>query len=274
MNRFLALALVAGSIVAAGCGYANYSSRLEATENRLKDEMTLNRSLAGPATGDFQTLSVYLRPPIGWTGSPLFDPDQPANSTFEDQQIAPLYDLRGSYIGPVAATKGQDAQAAPPKPPMFRFLGRRKKEPTEAEKAEGPPAQAEAPRGDFLAETLALLQTYYRTAEMPAAEAVSEDIWPRVSPPRKIDYQRFMFNGADGQLVHAYIFKDVQGTTEYDAALIFEFPDGQVPTEATFPIDKTLGTFAVGARANRLFRGDSEDSGEGGAGEAGPAVAF
>ncbi len=273
MKRLMVLAMVSGFVVGTGCGYGNYNDRLEATESRLKDEMTLNRSLAPPAAGDYQKLSVHLRAPIGWTSSPAFAPEYADNPQYEEA-IASRFDLRGSYAGPVAASKDQEALAAPPAPPMLRFIGRRKKELSEAEKAEGAPAQPSAERGEFLADAIQLLQSFYGNSEALTAEPVSKEIWPRTKLAKSIEYQRYKFNGSRGQLVHAYFLKDVQGATEYEAALVFEYPDGQAPTASNGPVDLTLGTFAVGARANRLFLGDSEDSGGAGAAEAGPAVAF
>jgi hypothetical protein len=276
MRRIFVLLTVAFSVVAAGCGYTNYEKRLEATEARIKDEIRIDQVLAPRATGDFEKLSVYLRAPKGWTPSPLFAPEFAENSQYEDT-FAPYFDLRGSFTAPPAAADATKKQAteAPPASEMMRFLARRKKEKTDAEKAEAPPEQPAVARGEFLTEVLQLIRGFYAgDSEGAVAEPVNKEIWPRTNPKRNIEYQRYKFNGSKNQLVHVYIFKDTQGTTEYDAALIFEFPDGQASAAASDAVDLTLGTFAVGSRANRLFRGDSEESGEGASGAAGPAVAF
>lgn len=275
MKRFLAIVLGATSVMAVGCGYRSYEMRLEATESKIRDEMTLDRVLEPAAKGDFEKINVFARAPKGWVASSDFAPERrQGDQNLLEDGLAGYFDAKGSFTGPsTGGGPGNDGQPQPAvSGPVLRVLTRRTQQQTDTEKTEAPPVQ----RGEFQADVRQVLESLYgpEVANAPA-EPVSKTIWPRATPPKSASYERWKFNGSNGQLVQVYLMKEKQGSAEYDVALVFEFPDGRAPEASSNPVDLTLGTFAVGNRAAHRFRGNTDDDdGAIDAGGGGAAVAF
>ena len=253
MRRSLAIAaLFAPSLLSIGCGHASYEARLEATEGRIKDEITLNQVLAGHAEGPFVEQNVFLRPPQGLAVAPQFVPIPLVEGAF---------DIQTSFVPP-----GSGEQLATG-PFQLHVLARRQAE-------EGQAEPSPVPRGDFKADVLSVLASVYgaEVAEAPT-EQVSKTRWPRSDPARSSTFDRIKMTDRNQHLVHVYFTHEESGDAVYDVALIWEFPGGEPPTSNANPVDLTLGTFAVGQRASRAFSGRPEGPGAD-SDDGGSAIAF
>jgi hypothetical protein len=259
MRRLLALAALSIlSIVPLGCGFASYEARLEATERRLKDEMTINAVLAGAMQGSFAENKIYFRAPQGLAQAAGFQPI-PLNPGY--------FEVEASFIPP--GSEGQLAGG----PFQIHILARRDSQ--EQEPGQETPEQPPVPRGDFRSDVLGVLAEVYgpEVATAPL-EQVSKTIWPRSEPARSIPFERATLTDPNQQLVHIYFYNEESGNATYNVALIWEFPGGNPPASGANPVDLSLGTFAVGQRADARFSGRPDTPGAAGSGEAGSAIAF
>ena len=257
MRRSLAIAaLFAPSLLSIGCGHASYEARLEATQGRIKDEMTIDQVLSGHAEGAFVEQNVFLRPPQGLAVAPQFLPIPLVEGAF---------DIQASFVPP-----GSGEQLATG-PFQLHVLARRQAEAG----AEGQPEPSPVPRGDFKADVLSVLASVYgaEVAEAPT-EQVSKTRWPRSDPARSSSFDRIKMTDRNQHLVHVYFTHEESGDAVYDVALIWEFPGGEPPTSNANPVDLTLGTLAVGQRASRAFSGRPEGTGAGADEEGASAIAF
>ncbi|QDV38011.1 hypothetical protein [Tautonia plasticadhaerens] len=260
MRRLPALAaLCALSIAPLGCGFASYEARLQATERRIKDEMTINATLAGPMQGAFAENDIYFRAPQGLEQVGQF-------------QLIPLnpgfFEAENSFITPGAGDQLSTG------PYQVHALARRDSQ--EPEQGQEQPEQPPVPRGDFRADVLDVLKVVYGDEVTSAPlEQVSKTIWPRSEPARSLSFERATLTDRNQQLIHIYFYTEESGDATYNAALIWEFPGGEPPTSGANPVDLTLGTFAVGQRAIARFSGRPDSPGGGGTGDAGAsAIAF
>ncbi|CAN5651340.1 hypothetical protein BH23PLA1_BH23PLA1_01430 [soil metagenome] len=260
MKRLLAFVLSASFTLTMGCGYGSYQKRLQLTESRIQDEMTMDQVLSPPAQGEFEKLNIYLRAPKSLTKTDSFAPTRLAAGAF---------DVEASFME-LAPEEG--AEGTPQRQYSLHVLARREQE---ADPTQEQP-EVEAPvfdRGPFLEDIRLLLsQLFGQGAAEAATETVSKPIWPRSDPPRPQSYERLQFNTPDDELVHVYLYHQEAGNTKYDVALIWVFPSGQAPATAGNPVDLTLGTFAAGTSASQRFRGGDDDFG--GPGTGAPVIAF
>ncbi len=264
MKRFLAFLLSATITVVIGCGYGNYEKRLQLTEARIKDEMTLDQVLNDPPRGEFEKLNIYVRPP-----KPLQKTDEfrPVDLT----KAVGLFDVEASFVDMTPAKDQAEGQAS--RGYSLHILARREQEqdPTKEQPNVEAPATARRPFLDDLREVL--FKGFSPEEAEAATEAVSRPIWPRSDPPRPQTYERMQINANDGSLVQVYLYRQEAGPAKYDVALIWVFPGGQAPATTGNPVDLTLGTFAVGNAASQRFRGVDEDFGGPGDG-GGQVIAF
>lgn len=260
MRRLLVFAaLGALSIVPLGCGFASYEARLQATERRIQDEMTINATLAGPMQGAFAENNIHFRAPQGLDQVGQF-------------QLIPLnpgyFEVENSFITPGSGDQLSTG------PYQVHVLARRDSQ--EPDQAQEQPDQPPVPRGDFRSDVLGVLSEVYgpEVASAPL-EQVSKTIWPRSEPARSLSFERATLTDRNQQLVHIYFYNEDSGDATYNAALIWEFPGGEPPTSNANPVDLSLGTFAVGQRAFARFSGRPDSAGDGASGDAGgSAVAF
>ncbi|RUL86097.1 hypothetical protein [Tautonia sociabilis] len=257
LARFFLLAL---SIAPLGCGFASYEHRLEATQGRMRDEMILDRTLYGPSGGAFRENNIYLRVPKGL-----------AETEFAPVTLTPgFFEVEASYI-----PQGSQGELAGGPLSLHVLARRTSQEPSEAQEQ---PDQPHVPRNDFRSDVMAVLAAVYGPGVNNAAvEPVNKTIWPRITPsgdapPPTIPYERLTLTDLNQQLIHIYFYSAQSGNATYDVALIWEFPSGEPPTTGTNPVDLTLGTLAVGQRAQARFSGRPDSAGEGEAGAG--AIAF
>ena len=253
MNRLPArLTILLVAVAPLGCGYSSYEHRLVATERRLKDEMVLDQLLHGPAGQELTEERVYLRVPKELAASDQFLPITiPAG----------YFDVEASFVPQAGAGDYE-----------LHVLGRHTTPPKEGQ----PPPPEEALRGEFRSDVNEVLRAAYGEASQVAPEPVNVEVWPRGANNSTVKYERLKFTDDKNQLVHVYFHHEEAGANEaYDVAMIWVFPVGAAPAANPNPVDLSLGSFAVGARAARYFSGDTGDSGTGGGGEGGgAAVAF
>jgi hypothetical protein len=235
MRRVLVLLFSSMTVLGLGCGYAGYEQRLAHTEERIKEQIRLDRFLDSAPEGRFKEFGFFLRPP------------KPLQATKQFQLIElpeGQFDVEGSFLNLAGATKG----AAPPPSMSLHFLGRRKSEKKTAKKGEPPPPA----RGEFKADVQALLASIY-------GNAVAEEKVTKVDKKPNL-YERHAF-GTDGKTIQAHYFNRKIGGDTYDAVLIFEYPDGKAQSTA---MDLALSSFAVGTKAARAFQGETvEESADG-----------
>lgn len=239
MSRALAVVTSAAMLLtlALGCGYRSYETRLASTEKNEQYNITLNANLEPAPTDDFQKLGFYVRPPKGLEKSKTFAPAQLPEGQ---------YDLATTFRGPAPDPEGKAATIATG---LQLHVLARKKTPKKAQQAKKEVEVApEVPRGPFEADVRALLGAIYGEA------ATANE--PKVVTKRANSFRRLAFqSGGNNQIynVNVYFYTLKSGQDEYDAALIWEIPANRTQLAGTDPIDLTLESFAVAARANNLF---------------------
>jgi len=242
MRRFLAMLATTVLLLTAGCGVKVYEERLNKTLEEMKYRKRLDDNLiAAPTKGKLEQLGIYLRPPKALAG--------PAKE-FQLTVVEPgKFDVTESYYEP-------DKQS-------LHVLARVKVPKTPDKKAAAIPAET-ATRGEFNADVIALLSSVY-SVDIDVSKAKEES-------KRRNKFKRLVFE-ANGKNVELYLYGSK--TSPYEVALVFEYP----PTPKANPsgkIELSLGSFAVGDVARRMFNGatSEEEAAEGGGAGAGGASPF
>lgn len=256
MRRLPALATLGVlSFSVIGCGYSGYEARLEATQRRLKDEMVLDKSLYSALQAEFAENNIFLRIPQGMA----------QRLDFELIQLNPgFFEIDASF--------NPQGDSLPGGPYNLHALVRRDADEPAAEQ------QGDEPRinrGDFRSEVLAVLAEVYGPdiASAPT-EQVNKAVWPRSDAARPISYERVAVTDLNNQLIHVYFYQEESGNASYNVALIWEFPSGEAPSATGNPIDLTLGTFAVGQRAQARFSGRPDSPTGGPSDDGGASLSF
>jgi hypothetical protein len=241
MKRVLAqLASVSLFVVVVGCAH-QYDIRLEKAVEHLRNEKRLNDNLEQPADAksNLATAHIYVRPPLGFKPTDEFGFTLPEPDKFDLTRT--FFSDKGSlhivarYAKPKAAPSKKGGKAAEPK----------------------------VARGDFTADVGELLKNAY------GVDIVSK---PKTEPHSfdgKTNSYKMIELHPPGKEVKVYV--NGEKTSPEQVALIFEYPEGELKNQST-KIDLCLGSFRVGETARRLYSGQDEETGEGGA--AGPAGVF
>lgn len=243
MKRVLALVLSASTLCALGClGQYSYEKRLETTLENLKYQQRLDAYLNPAAQGALKDVGVYVRPP------------------------RPLEKAPGSLI-PVTAGTFDAAEsftgAQADVPLQLHVLARLKQKP-KAQPKQGQAPPPDAPRGNFVADVQAVLNSFYGGA-VPVGGKLDN------FSERNRSYRRQKFASPTGNTVDVYFFEE----GNHQAALVWDIPPAAAQSPAVDPgIRLTLGSFAAGPKATNLFQGGDEDAPASGGGAAVPGVAF
>jgi hypothetical protein len=227
MKRLSAIALVAGLVLAVGCGTQNYEYRLEHTLDQMAYQKKLDDNLNdAPTKGKLEELLIYIRPPKNMTG-----PTQ----TFQMTVVEPgRFDVESSFIE-------QDKQS-------LHLLARVKRPKTPSKKA---PTPAETtPRGEFNTEVVDLVKNVYG-AEVEALQFKDE----KMQKGNNTFKTKMLDLNAKNVQIYLYGGK----TIPYEVALIFEYPKAE--HSALNPkIKLCLESFAVGEKAKRAFAGGETEA--------------
>ncbi len=243
MRRVFVLLATTAMLIGGGCGVKIYEKRLEDTLNDMRYQKRLNDLLLAPVTkGALEKLSIYVRPPKGLTGP-----------TKETQLV-------------VEPGKFEDVETFYETDKQNLHIISRVKLPKPAAKKGAPPPPAPTPRGDFTADVVAILNSYY-----------SVDIDPTKAKQEmkgKNTFKKLVFE-AGGKTVQVYI-RSVKGDP-YEVALVFDYPKSEQASLSS-KIELTLESMRVGDAARSKFSGSEGEEGEnaeGGApGQGGGAPVF
>jgi hypothetical protein len=234
MKRVLAhLASVGLFLVVVGCAH-QYDIRLEKAVDHLKNEKDLNENLEPPGDtkSNLATAHIYVRPPLGFKpteefGFTLTEPDK--------------FDITRTFF----SDKGS-----------LHIIARHDKPKGADSKKGAKAAEPKAPRGDFIADVSDLLKNLYQT-DFPAKPKSD----PHTHEGKTMTYKMLELH-PPGKEVRVYIHGEKNSPEQ--VALIFEYPEGELKGQSR-KIDLCLGSFRVGEAARRLYSGQDEETGEGGA---------
>ena len=227
MRRVSTVILGASTLLAFGCGWHSYETRLNATIARMEYLRRLDQFLAGPPEDKrFQDLMVFIRPPKGMSLA----------KTFLMADLKPgTYDLPASFVGEVGG-----------KTQNLHLLIRRKgpKKPP----AKGAPPEPAVERGPFEQDVLALL-----AGSFGASDAIAEPKYQTENKKGGNSFRRLFFNASTGNTVQAYFLKK----EPYEVALVWDLPQEVVKENAQRTArELCLQSFALGDRARKFFGGD------------------
>jgi hypothetical protein len=235
MRRVLALAATTTLVLAGGCGGEKYEFRLNKTLEEMRYRKRLDDNLNPAATkGRLEQNLIFIRPPKGLSTEPAKD--------FQLTVLEPgKFDVSESFYE-------KDKQ-------NLHILARVKRPKGPAGKKGAQAEQAQAVRGEFVGDVLAVLGSVYNVDLDPAK--VKEET------KRNNKFKHLTFE-ANGKNIQVYFYG--AKTSQYEVALIFEYPKSEQASLVS-KIDLTLGSFGVGERARRAFNGSvsEEEGAEGGA---------
>lgn len=257
MKRLLAMVLVTGVAIVAGCGLKSYDDRMSNTLTRKIEEQGMNDNLEPPAKSRFEEYNVFLRVPKRLSESDLIWTPTPG-----------LFERTATYSGSPPADKKSDDTFAPTLPPLkLHALVRQKPKKATPKKGEpAPPADPlTANRGDdFIGDVRNLMAADYG----PEANGAKKLTEYRAGDTT---YKNLTFLATSGDTIRAYFTRDDKAGTE--AALIFDVPPPLVNTSmVTKGVKYTLTSFALGAAAQRNYKGDTPSApAESGKAPGGPA---
>jgi hypothetical protein len=226
MTRLLAVLTGTGLTLALAVGCSGrYEYRLEKTLDQMKYQQRLDQFLNPAETGAFQELGIFLRTPMPMqkaqqnVGLPSVDPAQ--------------YEIVSTFVDSASRARLH----------VLSRVKRPKKPP--AKKGEAPPV--EVPRGEFVADVLALLAQDLGNPEATAAA-------PKADKKGINDFRKLVFKDSSGNDTQVYFSKvDI-----YDTALVWVVPPAAEKGLATGR-DLALEVFSVGPRALNKFRGGTDD---------------
>jgi hypothetical protein len=243
MRRVLALLATTALLLAAGCGGRSYEARLNKTLDDMRYVKRLDDNLSpAPTKGKLEASNIYIRPPKTLTG--------PAKE-FQLTVLEPgKFDISDSFFESGKAN--------------LHVLGRIKVPKAATPKKAAPTPAEAATRGDFTSDVLALLGSVYNVELDPAKAKEEKGIGPWENKFKRLAFEG---NGKDVQ-----VFFYGSKATPYEVALIFEYPNTEKASLSN-KIELTLGSFATGERARRLFSGSGiEDETAEGAATGGSAA--
>jgi hypothetical protein len=233
MRRVLACVATAGLLLIVGCG-RSYETRLQANVKYRKYQQRLGKLLTIAPGDPYKKEGVYIRPPKPLESSKAFP--------FES---AALFDIAGSFDDPQKQAAGL----------RLHVVARREK-PKAAPGKNAPPPPDTSNRGPFQGDLLALLGDYGN------ADAVNSGAFKTASEGKN-SFKRLIFtSGTNQNKIEVYLYQQ----KPYDVALIWDIPSA-LEKDPTISESKslTLQTFAVGAKAQRLYAGGADDEGGGAA---------
>lgn len=221
----------------------SYRERVEFTLKRMQYLQRLDQFLQSFAGDDFQQTGIYLRPP-----KPLTRSTQPGLRVDPEQ-----YDLVATFMD-VSGTPTKGAEPQAPTPVLrLHVLARAKKAKAEPTKGEEAPVPIE--RGDFQ-ESVAFALADNLGGFDPATALESGLIKPDRKGPN--EYKRIDFEAANGDSIHAYLFK----MDDYEIALVWDIPkEIERSAPASTGRDLSLETLSVGQRAVLAFQGIDPEEG-------------
>lgn len=232
-KRVLILLVSSAAVVSWGCSQS-YTTRMESTLSRMKEQKEYDQNLSEAVTdGPFQETKVFFRAPkpLAIAKDFLLAAPQPLQGKFEI--LASYYDGSG----------GEGA-----KPTVHLFA--RTKNPKLPTPKKGQPAPQPVPRGPFVDE----VRTIVAQAQPPSDPSKFDATPKAVTSPRSL--QRIAYESTANNDVEIDFFK--RGDT--DVAIVYIDPKGKKDAKKN---NLSLKNFAMGAAATRRFQGDvsaDEDS--------------
>jgi hypothetical protein len=241
MRRVLVLLATTAMLIGGGCGVKIYEERLNRTLDDMRYQKRLNDLLLPAAKGKLEGLSIYIRPPKGLQG--------PAKETQLVVEPGKFEDVETFYEA--------DKQ-------NLHILSRVKL-PKPAAKKGAAPAAEQTPRGDFTADVVAILNSYY-SVDIDPTKAKAE-------VKGKNNFKKLVFE-AGGKTVQVYI-RSIKGDP-YEVALVFDYPKAEQAALSS-KIELALESMRVGDRARLAFsgnEGEETETADGAAAGGGGAPAF
>jgi hypothetical protein len=254
--RRIWIVLASASLVAAwGCG-GSYNDRLDRTLRDRKYAQRLNEMLMPPPQDPkFKDPNwIFIRPPKD------LQPVRESAVLVAADKFG--FDLAFSFLdsGPPAGTAAPGASPAPtgeaPKAvepgsakQSMHILARVKQTKKAAPKKKGPEP---APRGEFTADVLAVVNAVY-----PKSEVTLDKFKPTTKKANTFKQYTFAFGGKN---VHIYLYNPKNDP--YEVALIFEYPTAD-QANVFGKIELCLETFAVDSKAKIAYSGGVGEPTEG-----------
>lgn len=246
MKRVLGILVVPSLALAIGCAQS-YDLRVEEAIKTMRYRKDLEKNTEdAPKTSNLKNANIWIRAPKGLKGpaQTFVYPVEPGKFDITDSFI----DTEKQVSLHILARTNAPKQAAA------------KKAPNPANPGEGaePPAPTAA-RGDFATDVLDFVKATYSTEFDPAQLKTVE---PPSFARKSVIYKGATLDAGEKQ-VKIYFHGDKNGPAQ--VALIFEGPKDAM-RNLTKPIDYSLNSLALGAKAQGFYNGGDEFAGE----EAGP----